>query len=194
MRYLSLVLAECPPRCFRFFRLQATGYRLQATGVRRQASGVRRQASGVRRQASGVLDLILVSLFISFIAGCQGKFSDASLASQATTTNRSSNEMRYDGGFVFADHEHVIGIDVDSWGIASLSQVQRLQTSCECVHASLIKMDDGPKKIILVLRVAADAKMARSTSLAVQIEAILTDGSTKLLSFEFTNVAIPALN
>lgn len=102
--------------------------------------------------------------------------------------------MRYDGGFVFADQEHVVGIDVAAWGIASLSQIQKLQTSCECVHASLRKMDDGPKKIILVVRVATDAKMSRSTSLSVQIEAILTDGSKKLLTFEFTHVAIPAMN
>ncbi len=102
--------------------------------------------------------------------------------------------MRYDGGFVFADHEHVVGIDVTAWGIASLSQIQKLQTSCDCVHAGVSKMDDGPKKIILVVRVATDAKMSHSTSLSVQIEAILSDGSKKLLTFEFTHVAIPAMN
>ncbi len=136
----------------------------------------------------------MVSLFIAFNAGCDGKFSDALPAAQATTTNRPLIEMRYDGGFVFADQEHVVGIDVAPWGIASLSDIQTLQTSCECVGASLTKLDDGLKKIILVLRVAPDAKLSRSASLAVQIEAILADGSKKLLSFEFTHFAIPAMN
>ena len=182
--------------CQDLFRLQASGFRLQASGFRLQASGFRLQASGFRLQATGyrlcgALGLILVSLLIASISGCDGKFSDAS---GVTTTNRSLNEMHYDGGVVFADHDHVVGIDVAAWGIASLSDVQKIQTSCECVEATLRKMDDGPKKIILVVRVAADAKMSRSAPLAVQIEAILTDGWKKILTFDFTHVAIPAMN
>lgn len=138
--------------------------------------------------------LIFVSLLIFCIAGCDGRFSVASHATQVTTSNRSMSEMRYDGGFVFADHEHVVGIDVTAWGVASLSDVQKLQTSCECVRASLQELNEGAKKLILVVSVAADAKMSRSTSLAVQIEAILSDESKKLLTFEFTHVANPARN
>ena len=143
---------------------------------------------------ASLLRPILVALLLTSISGCDGMSPESAIASQPTTAKKSLNVMRYDGGFVFADREHVVGIDVAAWGLESPSQVQTIRTSCECVRASVRELGDGKKKIILVVQVAADAKMSGNTSLAVEIEAILADESKKVLSFEFTHEAIPATN
>jgi len=116
------------------------------------------------------------------------------IARQPTSSSKSSIAICYDGGIVFAEREHVVGIDVAAWGLASLPQVQTIRTSCECVRASVKEIGDGPNKIILVVQVAADTKMSRNASLAVEIEAILVDESKRVLSFCFTHVATPAAN
>lgn len=140
------------------------------------------------------LRLTLVSLIMSSFCGCDGMAPESSIAMQPSTSNKSSSAIRYDGGIVFGDREHVVGIDVATWGLASLLQVQKIHTSCECVRASVRELGDGTKRIILVVQVAADAKMSRNTSLAVEIEAILADESKRVLSFCFTHVATPATN
>ena len=173
-----MFIEECPSRCFKIY----SGYWLLATGYWRQV------------RSTSFLRLILVSLLMSSFTGCDGMSPESSIASQPTTAKKSLKVMRYDGGFVFADREHVVGIDVAAWSLESLSQVQTIRTSCECVRASVRELGNGPRKIILVAQVAADAKMSRNTSLAVEIEAILADESKKVLSFEFTHVAIPATN
>jgi hypothetical protein len=180
-----LLLAECPTRWFK----NSSGFRLQASGFRLQASGFRLQARSAR-----ILTLFTFSFLISSITGCDGMDSRSLTASQSTTATNSLNLLRYDGGFIFADREHVVGVDVATWGLASLSQIQRIHTSCECVRATLGELDQGRNRFILVVHVAADSKLSRSASLAVKIEAVLADESKRILSFEFTHVAIPAMN
>lgn len=141
------------------------------------------------------LRLVLVSLAISSCCGCDGMSRNSSLAPPAISTQKSTIAIKYDGGFVFADRDHIVGIDVNAWGLESISQVQRIQTSCECVHASVRELGNGGiRKTILVVDVAADAKLSRNAALAVEIQAIHGDDSMKLLSFEFTHVAMQSLN
>ena len=138
------------------------------------------------------LRLVLVSLVMSSFCGCDGMAPGSSIASQPSTTNKSLSAMRYDGGFVFADREHVVGIDVAAWHLDSILQIQRIKTSCECVRASVKELGERSKKIVLVVQVAADAKMSGDNSLAVQIDAVLVDKSRRVLSFCFTHDASPA--
>jgi hypothetical protein len=81
---------------------------------------------------------------------------------------------------------------MSNWALSSASEVRTIQSSCECVHASLKELEQGSKKIVLVVDVAADAKLSHNASLAVKIEAILADESQRSLTFEFTHVAVPA--
>jgi hypothetical protein len=84
-------------------------------------------------------------------------------------------------------------VNVTAWGIRSLTEVEKIKTTCDCVQARLAEVGDEKKKSILVVTVKADTKMSRNASLAVQIEAVLVDGSSKSLSFDFTHVAPSAM-
>jgi len=102
------------------------------------------------------------------------------------------DQFCYDGGFVFANENHVVGVDVGLWGLAAADDVKRIQSSCDCVRASLTELDGSPKKKVLVVTVSSDAKMKQNTPLSVSIVASLSDGSSKSLSFQFTHVVAPA--
>ena len=67
--------------------------------------------------------------------------------------------------------------DVSKWKLASLSQVRKILTCCECVSVSLIKIGDGLRNTILVVQVAADSNLSRNVTLAVKIVLILSDDS-----------------
>ncbi len=132
---------------------------------------------------------LLCCLSLVCVLGCEGLSTAASTAKLRSSNAKSLSEIRYDGGFVFADRDHVVGIDVSDWALTSVSQVRTIQSSCECVQASLKELEQGSKKIHLVVEVAADMKISRNASLAVMIEAVLTDESKRSLTFEFTHVA-----
>jgi len=160
----------------------------------------RSQVSGLRSQVSGSRILrrrFLLCLSIACVLGCNGSLieSSASIGNHPTAFSKSSKsyrEIRFHGGFVFADRDHVVGIDISDWALSSASEVRTLQSSCECVHASLKELEQGSKKIALVIDIAADAKLSHNASLAVKIEAILMDKSQRSLTFEFTHVAVSA--
>ena len=143
-----------------------------------------------------MLKRFLLCFSINCLLGCNGSLieSSAGTGKRPTAFSKSSKsyrEIRFDGGFVFADRDHVVGIDISDWALSSASEVRTLQSSCECVHASLKELEQGSKKIVLVVDVAADAKLSHNASLAVKIEAILMDESQRSLTFEFTHVAVP---
>lgn len=137
---------------------------------------------------------LLLCLSIPCVLGCNGSLieSSASTGKRPKVISKRYREIRFDGGFVLADSDHVVGIDISDWALSSASEVRTLQSSCECVHASLKEPEQGSKKIVLVVDVAADAKLSRNASLAVKIEAILMDESQRSLTFEFTHVAVSA--
>jgi len=145
-------------------------------------------------RACNCLVLVVVPLLLAPLTGCSETSSQAFIVSQPTNSNSSLKALHYNGGFVFADHEHIVGIDVAKWGLVSRSQVQKIETSCECVRASLKEVGDGSQRIILVVLVGADSNLSRNVTLAVRIEATLSDDSKKVLSFDFTHVAIPTAN
>jgi hypothetical protein len=97
--------------------------------------------------------------------------------------------LRFDGGYLFANRKHVVGIDVEAWGIASPEDIERLETSCKCVNVSVIELEEFRPKLILVVEVAEDKNMVGTASLAVRIDAFLKDSSKRSLTFEFTHVA-----
>lgn len=99
------------------------------------------------------------------------------------------SELRFDGGYVFANRKHVVGIDVEAWGIASPEDIERLETSCKCVNVRVMEMNEFRPKLILVVEVAEDQNMVGTASLAVRIDAFLKDSSQRSLTFEFTHVA-----
>ena len=136
----------------------------------------------------------LTDLLLACVFGCEGTVLGPSNSSQraGATESQISKTLHYDGGFIFADGDHIVGIDVAEWGLSSPSQVQSIKTSCECVRASLRELREGPTKTVLVVQVAADSKMSRNSTLAVEIVAKLADDSKKILSFDFTHVANPS--
>lgn len=140
-----------------------------------------------------MLKRFLLCLSIACVLGCNGSLieSSASTSKGPKAISKRYREIRFDGGFVFADRDHVVGIDISDWALSSASEVRTLQSSCECVHASLKELEQGSKKIVLVIDIAADAKLSHNASLAVKIEAILMDESQRSLTFEFTHVAVP---
>lgn len=99
------------------------------------------------------------------------------------------SELRFDGGYVFANRKHVVGIDVEAWGIASQEDIERLESSCKCINVRVIELNEFRPKLILVVEVAEDQNMVGTASLAVRIDAFLKDSSQRSLTFEFTHVA-----
>lgn len=99
------------------------------------------------------------------------------------------SDLRFDGGYLFANRKHVVGIDVEAWGMNSPEDFERLETSCKCLNVRLIKLEAFRPKLILVVEVGEDQNMVGTASLAVRIDAFLKDSSQRSLSFEFTHVA-----
>ncbi len=140
--------------------------------------------SGLRSQVSGVFLLLMTCGFV----GCDVSWSTL----PANSSSRSpKNHLQYDGGFIFADREHTVGIDIATWGLRSINDVTLIQSSCECVQAKLIELGDASRMKLLVVDVFSDRRMSRNASLAVGIDALFADGSKKSLSFVFTHVAAP---
>jgi hypothetical protein len=129
----------------------------------------------------------LLLIFGTFI-GCGSQASDASLPTVKESKPMLS-ELRFDGGYLFADRKHVVGIDVEAWGITSQEDIARLGSSCKCVNVRVIELNEFRPKLILVVEVAEDQNMVGTASLAVRIDALLKDSSQRSLKFEFTHVA-----
>jgi hypothetical protein len=125
------------------------------------------------------------------ILGCGSKVTNASLLSVKDSKPMLS-DLRFDGGYLFANRNHVVGIDVDAWGIASPEDIERLETSCKCLNVRVIELEVFRPKLILVVEVAEDQQMVGTASLAVRIDAFLKDSSQRSLTFEFTHVAFPS--
>lgn len=132
---------------------------------------------------------VFFSILIACLGGCDFSFSRNAIGTVPLTSIESqSQEIRYQGGYVFADQEHVVGIDVDRWGLDSAKEVREVITSCECVRASLIHLEQEPKKQLLVVHVDSDLELTRNVPLAVSIEVFLSDGSMRKATFEFTHL------
>jgi hypothetical protein len=127
-------------------------------------------------------------LILGTIVGCGSQVTNASLANVKESKPMLS-ELRFDGGYLFANRKHVVGIDVEAWGIASPEDIERLETSCKCVNVRVIELNEFRPKLILVVEVAEDQNMVGTASLAVRIDTFLKDSSQRSLTFEFTHVA-----
>jgi len=85
---------------------------------------------------------VFTSILVVCLGGCDFSFSRNSTGTAPLTSIESeSREIRYQGGYVFADREHIVGIDVNRWGLDSESEVRDVVSSCECVRASLIHLE-----------------------------------------------------
>jgi len=142
--------------------------------------------------AGKIVVCLLLGMSLAVSVGCDASATDWTANKPETVDTHPEPKIRYDAGFIFANRDHVVGIDVSSWALSSLSQVRKIKSSCECTTSNLKEIEEGSGRHILVINVAADPKMVRNASLAVNIEAILQDNSTRSMSFEFTHIAMPS--
>jgi hypothetical protein len=142
--------------------------------------------------AGKIIVCLLLGLSLAVSIGCDASATDWTANKTETVNNHPISKIRYDAGFIFANRDHAVGIDVSSWALSSVSQVREIKSSCECTTSSLKEIGEGSGRHILVINVAADPKMVRNASLAVSIEAVLQDNSTRSMTFEFTHVAMPS--
>ena len=131
------------------------------------------------------LAILTCSVFLLCIAatGCHQEHS------QSDVVSASGNEsIVFQGGYIAADREHLVGFDIAPLNIPADQRVQEVQSSCECVTAKQISIvSHGINKPVLLVTVHPDSNLTGKASLAVELRINLSNHQKRSIVFEFVH-------